>query len=717
MTKIATIFICFIFSTIQFFAAVDTISVSDKMNERFIGSRVSVFTDSTGSMSVLDVLDKSFTENTTSVISFDPSQNAQWIKFNLKNGLNSSEVIIEIDYPILDYIALYEETDGKVRMIGKKGEYFSFDQRGNEYPGFLFKVNIPKGETKTYYIRAKSGEVINLPIFVGGNEDMMNTLTTRSLIYGIYAGVMLVMFFYNFFIYLTTRIRSYLYYVLYIAMVGLVQATLNGYTFRFFWPDSPEIAQHSLFVINALTALFSIIFFFEFVSIKRISKPLYYIVIGSGSIYLIELILVFSGNFNDAYSVMNMAALLLALSMLVSAIYAAFKRSRTAVYFSIAWGFFLTSVIIFVLKDSGVLEYNLFTANVLEYGSGLETIMLAFGLADYINVLRKQNEIAQKEALEVSKENERLIKRQNIVLEQKVQERTKELSLTNSELNEALDELKEAQTQLVEQEKMASLGQLTAGIAHEINNPINFVTANINPLKRDVEDIIEVLEKYQSIKDGDDFEVKIDEINELIKELEVDYLKEEINSLLKGIDEGARRTAEIVRGLKVFSRAEEQDIKKVDLLEGLESTITLLNSTIKNEVEVERDFENIPKVECYAGKINQVFMNILSNAVHAVKSDKSRPEPGKIKLKSYSKANDVFIQIIDNGPGIDQEVINRVFEPFFTTKPVGEGTGLGLSITRSIIQKHNGEIKVENNKDRGVTFTIKLPKFQVTDDK
>ncbi|KAB1065043.1 sensor histidine kinase [Salibacter halophilus] len=717
MNKIATIFICFIFSTIQFFAAVDTISVSDEMNERFIGSRVSVFTDSTGSMSVLDVLDKSFTENTTSVVSFDPSQNAQWIKFNLKNELNSSEVIIEVDYPILDYIALYEETDGKVRMIGKKGEEFSFDQRGNEYPSFLFKVNIPKGETKTYFIRAKSGEVINLPVFVGGNDDMMSTLTTRSLIYGIYAGVMLVMFFYNFFIYLTTRIRSYLYYVLYIAMVGLVQATLNGYTFRLFWPDSPEVAQHSLFVINALTALFSIIFFFEFVSIKRISKPLYYIVIGSGSIYLIELVLVFSGNFNDAYSVMNIAALLLALSMLISAIYAAFKKSRTAIYFSIAWGFFLTSVIIFVLKDSGVLEYNLFTANVLEYGSGLETIMLAFGLADYINVLRKQNEIAQKEALEVSKENERLIKRQNIVLEQKVQERTKELSLTNSELNEALDELKEAQTQLVEQEKMASLGQLTAGIAHEINNPINFVTANINPLKRDIEDIIEVFEKYQSIKNGDDFELKIDEINELIEELEVDYLKDEINSLLRGIDEGARRTAEIVRGLKVFSRAEEQDIKKVDLLEGLESTITLLNSTIKNEVEVERDFENIPKVECYAGKINQVFMNILSNAVQAVKEDKSRSEPGKIRLKSYSKDEDVYIQFIDNGPGIDQEVINKVFEPFFTTKPVGEGTGLGLSITRSIIQKHNGEIKVENNKDRGVTFTIKLPKYQVTDDK
>ncbi|MDR9487402.1 7TM diverse intracellular signaling domain-containing protein [Salibacter sp.] len=717
MNRIATLFIYFFLLAIQLSAESDTIRVTDEMKERFIGSRVSVFTDSTGSMSVLDVLDKSFSENNSSVVSFEPSQHAQWIQFSLKNELPSSDVIIELDYPVLDYIALYEKYNGKVRMLGKKGEKFPFAQRDNNHPSFLFKVDIPKGETKTFFLKAKSGEVINLPIFVGGNEDILSTLNTRSLIYGIYAGVMLVMFFYNFFIYLTTRIKSYLYYVLYIAMVGLVQATLNGYSFRFFWPNSPEVAQHSLYVINALTALFSIIFFFEFVSIKKVSKTLYYIVIGAGSIYIIELVLVFSGNFNDAYSVMNIAALLLALSMLVSAVYAAFKKSRTAIYFSIAWGFFLTSVIIFVLKDGGVLEYNLFTANVLEYGSGLETIMLAFGLADYINVLRKQNEVAQKEALDVSKENERLIKRQNIMLEQKVQERTKELSLTNSELNEALDELKEAQTQLVEQEKMASLGQLTAGIAHEINNPINFVTANVNPLKRDIEDIIEVLEKYQSIKSVDDFKVKIEEINELIEELEVDYLKDEINSLLKGIDEGARRTAEIVRGLKVFSRAEEQDIKKVDLLEGLESTVTLLNSTIKNEIKVERDFKNIPKVECYAGKINQVFMNILSNAVQAVKEDKSRSEPGKIMLKSFSEGDEVFIQIIDNGPGIDPEVISKVFEPFFTTKPVGEGTGLGLSITRSIIQKHNGDIKVENNKDRGVTFTIKLPKYQVSDDK
>lgn len=263
--------------------------------------------------------------------------------------------------------------------------------------------------------------------------------------------------------------------------------------------------------------------------------------------------------------------------------------------------------------------------------------------------------------------------------------------------------------QLVESEKMASLGQLTAGIAHEINNPINFVTSNIKPLKRDVEMVIDMLGQVEDIYSSDGtVEEKKTKIDNLKQELDFDYLKTEIDYLLNGIADGSNRTAEIVKGLRVFSRLDEDDLKRADLNEGIDSTLVIVNNQI-DKTEVVKNYGTVPEVECYPGKLNQVFLNIMSNGLHAIKSKFKDEKGGIFTITTSTNDTHVIISFKDNGSGMTEETKKKLFEPFFTTKDVGEGTGLGLSIAFNTINKHNGTITVNSELGEGAEFIIEIP--------
>ncbi|MGB0176219.1 MAG: sensor histidine kinase, partial [Owenweeksia sp.] len=314
----------------------------------------------------------------------------------------------------------------------------------------------------------------------------------------------------------------------------------------------------------------------------------------------------------------------------------------------------------------------------------------------------------------VSRENEKIIREQNVVLEQRVLERTMELQEANEELQVTLANLKDTQTQLVDAEKMASLGQLTAGIAHEINNPINFVTSNIAPLRRDLEEIYEIVDTYASVP-LDNAREALEKAHALQEDYDYEYLKEEIESLVDGISDGATRTSEIVKGLRTFSRLDEDAVKQISLQEGLNSTLVLLRNKTKDLIEVETDFDqSIPDIECYPGKLNQVFMNVLTNGIYAVNAKRyEEGEKPTLTLKTMkAEGNRVSIHLIDNGIGMDETTKKKMFEPFFTTKDVGEGTGLGMSIVFKIIEKHNGSIAVNSEPGKGTEFIITLPMSQ-----
>lgn len=282
-----------------------------------------------------------------------------------------------------------------------------------------------------------------------------------------------------------------------------------------------------------------------------------------------------------------------------------------------------------------------------------------------------------------------------------MQKQKRELELT-------VENLKLAQSQLVQSEKMASVGVLTAGIAHELNNPINFMSGNVHPLQRDLEEVFALLEKYEQTISKNDLGSYFTELHELKDEMDFSYLIQEIYSLLKGIEEGAHRSSEIIKGLRSFSRLDDEASQIYDIHEGIDSSLVLLqNKIIDKKIVVRKDYGDFEGVECFPSKLNQVIMNILTNSLQAMEADR-----GELFIQTVSSALGIKIIIKDNGKGMQPEVKEHIFDPFFTTKEVGQGTGLGLSISYGIIEKHNGNIDVISEPGKGTEFIISLPRRQ-----
>lgn len=288
-------------------------------------------------------------------------------------------------------------------------------------------------------------------------------------------------------------------------------------------------------------------------------------------------------------------------------------------------------------------------------------------------------------------------------LEQQVMERTHELSRKNQELKQAHKELKDSQSMMVHNEKMRSLGQLVAGVAHELNNPINFIYGNLVHLKNYSNDLAEVIKKYEEIQKQFDDESIFKDVDDFKQEIDCEFLIEDLSALIKSCTDGAERSKQIILDLKNFSRLDEALVKEVDIHEGIDSALNILQSKYKEKVTIHKEFGDIPQVMCYAGQVNQVFMNILDNAAQAFETQ------GDIFIRTKLANEEVVIEFEDNGSGIDKETLPKIFDPFFTTKPVGEGTGLGLSICYKIIKSHNGKMEVESEKGRGTKFIITLP--------
>ncbi len=293
------------------------------------------------------------------------------------------------------------------------------------------------------------------------------------------------------------------------------------------------------------------------------------------------------------------------------------------------------------------------------------------------------------------------------VMQQKKEIETinEELTRQKDELQKTLEDLRQAQTQLVQSEKMASLGQLVAGIAHEINNPVNFISAGVESLSRNLDEIKQVLDIYHKVT-VNNVVGKLTEIEELKKKIEYQEAIREINKLIESIKNGTMRTTEIVKGLRTFSRLDEDILKTADIHEGIDSTLILLRNKYKNRIEIEKNYGILPHIECYPGQLNQVFMNILSNAIDAIDNK------GVIKISTSVFKKCIRISIKDSGYGIPENLKDKIFDPFFTTKGVGKGTGLGLSISQGIIEKHNGCIEVQSKSGEGTEFIISIPVSQ-----
>jgi hypothetical protein len=307
----------------------------------------------------------------------------------------------------------------------------------------------------------------------------------------------------------------------------------------------------------------------------------------------------------------------------------------------------------------------------------------------------------QEETNKALKEEIKKLREEVVCITETSKQQKHELVLT-------LENLKLAQSQLIQSEKMASVGVMTAGIAHELNNPINFMSGNVYPLQQDLDDVFSLLDKYEQTIEENDLKEYFAKVDSFKKEMDFSYLIQEIYSLLKGIEEGASRSSEIIKGLRSFSRLDDEACQYYDIHEGIDSSLVLLHNKIKDKnINVRKDYGDFDGLECFPSKLNQVFMNILTNSIQAMEEGK-----GDLFIQTVSSAIGIKIIIKDNGKGMTPEVKEHIFDPFFTTKEVGQGTGLGLSISYGIIEKHNGNIDVLSVPGKGTEFIISLPKTQ-----
>ena len=701
-----------LFSFYQLQAQEQKIQITGSQQSVMLAENVDFLEDPTNQLTAEQVLQSgNFKRSTDQIPVFKNRVQNAWFRLDVTNQSASSSLFLDITYSNLSEVTCYRIDSGKAVLLGKDGNAVETDSIQRKSTHFIFNLQLPVGAQGKYLLHINSRHPIIVPAYVHTYEGLNESLNVQTLVVGIYMGVMLVMLLYNLFIFSATRDRNYLLYIFYIFFLTLAQSTLAGYGFRFLWPDNFWVNRYAVVITSSLSAIAGLLFTMQFLQTSINTIRFHRIMQALIAIYVLGMLLsIFSNDLSISYHILNYNGGAVVLIVLSTSIYLVTKGYRPAKFYILAWAFFLISFLILILRNLAFLPYNDFTTYIIYVGSSFEVALLAIALADKINNLRKEKELSQAESLRNLQENEKLIINQNALLEQKVNARTEELLKTNENLNSAMDELKDAQIQLVDAEKMASLGQLTAGIAHEINNPINFVKSNIGPLQMDIDDLISIIDAYQPLHEipVDEIPDKLKEVKRLKDKIDIDYLKNEVENLVSGIRDGAERTVEIVKGLRTFSRLDEGEIKTVNIYEGLDSTIVLLRNMLNENIIIEKDYQADGVIECFPGKLNQVFMNIISNAIHAIKLKGDRTEKNYIRIFSRVVDGMLELHIKDTGVGMPDEVRRKIFDPFFTTKEVGEGTGLGLSIVYKIIFMHFGKIDVQSTPGNGAEFIISL---------
>ena len=658
------------------------------------------------------------------VPSLGNSDEWHWLELDVPSDLMSAKSL-EIATSGLDslVVVMVEGTDvlhrytahgGGDRLRGRTGlSATSSFWIGSNYPRFGLPTE--PGEEFAVFLGMKSGKQILLPVRVEPEAKFREWSVSRDLFFSMYIGIMLVMLLYNLVLYFSVEDRTYLLYVFFLIGVAGSQLFLEGYQWLIpgFEPTS-WWGQRSVHLVGIFSGVTTILFVSRFLDLSKTARNYYFtfnvLLVGYG----ITLIAVLLGFLNVGFDFINVIAMGAVLALPAS-IQAWRRGHRSAMFLLIAFTLFFGSVMAFAATQLEVLPVNRFSKFLMPIGSMVEVVLLSIALADRINQLKRDSATAREEQLRVSRLNEKMTREQNEVLEDRVRKRTEELEERNDRLRAALEELKLAQDQLVQSEKLASIGQLTAGIAHELNNPINFVSSSAQSLRRDFDDVTEVLTKLKEVAVEDpSLQLRVSELQGRMNELDLDFTLQEIDELLTGIDDGAARTSEIVKGLRIFSRMDGDAETEANLNDLLESTLVILRSSLREDVALNVDLSpNLPSISCQPGKLNQVFMNVINNAAQAVKKKDMPKEEREVRVRTRVLAEEgkqwVQVAVEDNGVGMTDETRSQIFDPFFTTKEVGEGTGLGLSIVKGILDDHGAMLEIESTLGKGSTFLITFP--------
>lgn len=673
-----------------------------------LNNYVQVYEDKTDTLTTRSIIHANFSTLEQMRVLF--SKHPVWMRITVCNNTSNPELFFLLDYTNISQISFYQLAGDSLLLLQQDGNTVLNTNRLS-YHVLSFKAHLPQGHTTTYFFKVNSVHPIIFSLFAGLQTAGLRFLNLHTNIIGIYTGILIGIFLYNLFLFISLPDKPSFIYLLYIILLLLAQLSLSGYAFEYFWPLHPQINNYAVPTFSSIASLSVLLFSMYFLQSKKNTPVVHNIFIISNFIFLIAAICPFLNLNEISYLILDYLPALNVLLSIITSFYIGFKKKyRPAFFYFVAYITFSLGVIVLTLRNIGMLPHNFLTSYSLYIGTAFQITLLSFALVDQINIFKHEKEILQAKNLKITQENAHLLQEKNLGLEEEVVKRTTALRQRNNNLNRTIQNLKEAQLQLVEAEKMASLGQLTAGIAHEINNPINFIKSNLKPLELDLKDLWYFIEQFETVYKNSSNPETIAKIEALKKEIDLPFIQSELKTLIKGMTEGAERTVEIVKSLRIFSRLDETALKKVNIHEGIESTILLLKHNIPPHVIIEKHFMAKGMVECYPGKLNQVFMNILNNALYAILEKKEAQQLEYITILTKDiEENKIYISIQDTGIGMSEEVKQRIFEPFFTTKPIGEGTGLGMSIVFSIIEQLHGNIHIQSEPGKGAEFILILP--------
>lgn len=675
-----------------------------------LGKYLYLFEDKSNRLTAADVMQlDSFVKNESEVPNLGISPSTFWVRFGVKNTNPSEELMLELAYPIIDEVELYSlDKQAQPNRISVTGDKYKFSKRDFDHQNYIFEIKIPHDSVGTYLMKIKAGEQILLPISVGSYKQIFRATTNLDVVWGIYFGIIFVMLFYNLFIYFSVKDKVYLIYVVYIILVGLTQGSLSGYTFRYLWPSWPWMANQSAIFFPSIVGIVLAWFLTLFMNTKLYTPKLnkgFYV---TNLLFVIVIILGFAGQYNLGQTLVQPFAMLFSLYALFVAAVISRKGFRPARFFLLAWSIFLLGICIFVMKDFGVLPYNAFTRYTMPLGSAIEVVMLSFALADRINTLKKEKEEAQKMELKERMEKQEILEKQTETLKVKVAEATQELQIKNVELEVAYKNLQEAQAELLQQEKMVSLGQMAAGVAHEINNPIHITNQAIDIIEASQEIYGDYIGKMEKIlMEARHIDTQLKALNDYKKEIEFDEITLDIKNAIKRAKDGIERTATITKELKTFSKIDSEGLVVTNINKDLDAMLDMLQSQI-DSIKVKRNYSNIPPLKCHSQKLNLLYQSIFTNAIEAIKSKGGQRIEGTIEIKTTIVDGNVVIAFTDDGIGMDENVKQKAFNPFFTTKGA-QRKGLGLANVYRTMNEHDGKVEIISNEGKGTTINLILP--------
>jgi signal transduction histidine kinase len=643
-----------------------------------------------GEVSKPEMADK-FKPSSSDKMNFGFTHSAFWVKCCMKSiHPEINDWLLEIEYMHLDSIEFYDMKGNKPPVIKRFGDMYPFRQREIYSRSFMIYLDHPDTVLHTYYLRFKTEGSMQLSMNITREKAFFKRATLTETYYGIYFGVMLALLLYNLCVYFSLKDISYLHGVLLILANTFFQGSINGQVYQYILPNSMHLSNDLIPTSIAFSQFCMVLFARSFLNIKKYSLTLYRIMTWLLLFALIGMFLVYFTSYNVSARITTQSALLFILMCLLSGIICLVKGNRAARIYILAFTLFLMGAIAMSLMTLGLLPRNVLTAHGMEIGSMLNWIFLSLALTDSYKISVIENNNAREEMI-------RMRQKAHESLEIKVKERTTEIEDKNEELRQqkeelqtTLDYLRKTQTQLIESEKLAALGGLVAGVAHEINTPVGIGVTAVSNLQEEIQKMAHLYK------------------NDEISRKDFKEFLESANDSALLIQKNLERTAELIQSFKQVSADQLSEQQRVfNLRCYLEDIIRSLNPKLKQkEILFNIECEDRLDLNSYPGAFAQVFTNLMLNSLTHGFSER---EKGTVTIRAQQINDLLSIKYIDDGIGISKKDLPHIFEPFYTSEK-HQGTGLGLHIVYNLVkQKLHGNISCESETGKGVLFLIEVP--------